>query len=336
MTDTPSAVGTGAGSVAFDPGVPSLPSSTSSPRLPWRTAIGGAFAVTLLRPASWAVGLAGFLAGGGVLVVGLPIAVLPTPSGLQNALGGPVSTLVVGTPSNTLIALIVLLAAGAVVALAGGTFVGAWAERAGIALTLGAAEEERLLVAPDLRGAPGAGRTACVRLLSLVPVAVAVGLAWQPVYDATYQELILPRDLGTPLPIRVIGGVPGPLAAILLTWLVSDSAAALGVRRLVLGRHAVLAACGLGWLDLVRHPLRSTGTAVVGLFVLVTLLGPAMLAASAGWARVREVLLGDRDGLTVLLAVAIWIAIWLGALVLAGLASAVRVAAWTLIADRPT
>jgi hypothetical protein len=335
VTDAPSALGSGTGSVALDPGVPPLPPSASSPRLPWRTAMGGAFVVTLLRPASWAVGLAGFLAGGGVLLVGLPIAVLPTPSGLQNALGGPVSTLVVGTPSATLIALIVLVVAGAVVALVGGTIAGAWAERAGIALTLGSAEEERLFVAPDLRGAPGTGRTAGVRLLSLVPVAVVVGLAWQSVYDATYQELILPRDLVTPLPVRVIGGVPGPLAAILLTWLVSDSAAALGVRRLVLGRRPMLVAWGLGWFDLVRHPLRSTATAMVGLVVLVALLGPAMLAASAGWASVREVLLGDRDAFTVLLAVALWVAIWLGALVLAGLAAAVRVAAWTLIADRP-
>ena len=75
------------------------PSTAGGPRgrLPWGTVISGAFVVTLLRPVSWALGLAGFLAGGGLLLVAWPILVLPTPTGLQNALGGPVSSLVFGT-----------------------------------------------------------------------------------------------------------------------------------------------------------------------------------------------------------------------------------------------
>ena len=63
-------------------------------RLPWGTVITGAVVVTLLRPISWALGLASFLAGGGILLLASPILVLPTPTGLQNALGGPVHRLV--------------------------------------------------------------------------------------------------------------------------------------------------------------------------------------------------------------------------------------------------
>ena len=50
-------------------------------RLPWGTVMTGAFVVTMLRPISWALALAGFLAGGGIVLVAWPILVLPTPTG---------------------------------------------------------------------------------------------------------------------------------------------------------------------------------------------------------------------------------------------------------------
>jgi hypothetical protein len=311
----------------------------SSPAVPHRArlalipAIGGAFVVTLLRPASWAVGLAGFLAGGGILIVTLPVAVLPTPSGIQNGLGGPVSTFVVGTPSSALIALIALVLLAVIVAIVVGVVIGAWAERAGIWLALGAADEEGLLVAPDLEGAPGVGRVAVVRALSLVPVTLAAALAWPSLYDAAYRELTLPGDLATPLPVRILRAVPVQLAAVVVTWLLSDAAASLGVRRLILGRRPALAAWLLGWLALVRRPVRALVAGVVGVGTLVLLLGPALLAATVGWDRVRDLLLGGSDAVAAATSVAIWVAIWLGALVLAGLGAAVRVALWTLVAD---
>ena len=55
-------------------------------RLPWTTVVLGAVVVTLVRPAAWAIGLAGLLAGGGLLLMAAPIIVLPTPTGIQNAL----------------------------------------------------------------------------------------------------------------------------------------------------------------------------------------------------------------------------------------------------------
>lgn len=302
----------------------------ASPPVRWRQALVDAVVVTLLRPEAWLLGLAGFLAGGGVLLVGAPVAVLPTPSGLQNALGGPISTLVVGTPSTALIVLIVASVGAAAAAVIVGTVAGAWAERSGVLLTLATAREERLLDPPDLAGGPGTARVAAVRLLSLLPVALAAGLAWPPLYDAAYRELVLPGDLTTPLPIRIIRAVPGPLAAVVAAWLAADSAAALGVRRVLLGRHRVLAAWALGWVDLVRHPLRAAGTALFGLGALVLLLGPMMLAATTGWARVREVMLGDAGPVAAVIAVGVWVAVWLAALLLAGIASAIRVAAWTL------
>jgi hypothetical protein len=306
-------------------------------RLPWRTTISGAFVLTLLRPLSWVLGLAGFLAGGGLILVAWPILVLPTPTGLQNALGGPVSSLVFGDPAPLLIAVIAGGAAAFLVLVIGGTYAGAWAERQGIAVTLDAAADEGLGLASSpspLAGAPGTGGVAVLRLLALMPVLAAAVLAWQPVYDAAYRELILPRDLVTPVPLRVVGDVPWLLAGIAVVWLLSDAAAAVGVRRLVLEQRSLSSAWLQGWVDLVRRPQRILPTAVTGVMVLVLVAGPALAAAALGWARVREILAGDQGPAVAAGAVAVWVAVWLGALVLAGVASAVRAAAWTLEVPR--
>lgn len=304
-------------------------------RMRWRASIAAAFVVTLTRPASWAFGLAGFLAGGGLLLVAWPILVLPTPTGLQNALGGPVSTLVFGGPSATLVALILVSVLGVVIAVVLGTWIGAWAERQGIALVLEAAADEGLAgPVPELAAAPGPGRIAVLRLLALAPVAVAALLAWRPLYDAAYHELILPSDLATPLPVRVMLAVPLPIAGVLVTWLLADGAAAVAVRRLVLERRRVVAAWLLGWADLVRRPHRILPTALTGLGVVLLLVGPPLLASAVGWGRVREVLIEGRSPLVIVGVVATWVAIWLGGLVLAGVGAAFRAAAWTLEAAR--
>ena len=300
-------------------------------RLPWGTVITGAVEVTLLRPVSWVFGLASFLAGGGILLLAWPILVLPTPTGLQNALGGPVSSLVFGDPSPTLVVLIAGAITALLLLLLAGTLAGAWAERQGIAVALEAAADDGLgLPAADLEGAPGAWRVAVVRLLGLAPLVIVAALAWQPFYDATYRQLVLPQDLVTPLPLRILGDVPWVVIAVAGVWLLSDAAAAVGVRRLVLDREPVLAAWLMGWGDLLRRPQRIIPTALLGAAVLALLVGPAMAAAAAGWSHVRDILVGDRDPLIAAGAVGIWVAIWLGGLVLVGVGAAVRAAAWTL------
>jgi hypothetical protein len=300
-------------------------------RLPWTASIRDALVVTLVRPSSWAVGLAGFLVGGGLVLVTWPVVVLPTPTGLQNALGGPVSSLVFGAPSGALVALIVGGLAGGVVLFVLGLLVGAWAERQGIAIALEAAADEGIpTAASNLDPAPGLVRIALLRLLSLAPVAVVALLSWRPLYDVAYRELTLPDDLVTPLPFRVLRSLPLAIGALVVTWLVSDAAAAVGVRRLVLERRPVLIAWLLGWGDLVRRPLRILGTALVGIFVTLLVAGPALVAAAIGWTHVRDLLRSADDPLLIVAAVVIWISVWLGALVLAGVAAAFRNASWTL------
>jgi hypothetical protein len=300
-------------------------------RLPWRRAMAGALVVTLVRPATWVVALAGFVAGGGIIVLAWPIVVLPTPSGLQNLLGAPISTLAFGAPSRALVTMAAVIGASSAVLVVTGLLVGSWAERRGIALVLeGAAEEGYPAAAPSLDGAPGPLRVAAVRLLGLVPPIIVAALAWPTLYAVTYHELILPGDLAVPLPIRVIEQVPLQLVAVVGSWLLADTAAAVGVRRLVVERRGVLASWALGWADLARRPLRILGATAIGIAALVLAAGPALAAAALAWFRVREALELAANSPIGIAVVALWVAIWLGALVLAGVGAAVRSAAWTL------
>ena len=186
----------------------SAPAPAHAGRLAMTAVLQGAIVVTLVRPLSWLLGLASFLAGGGMFLMAAPVVVLPTPTGIQNALGAPLSTLVVGTPSTAMVLVIAGAAGAGLVLLLGGLLAGAWAERHLIALQLAAADDEGLLATRPLDGAPGTVSVAIVRALALLPV-IAVGIvAWQPVYDAAYRELVLPIDLVTPLGLRVIRDVP--------------------------------------------------------------------------------------------------------------------------------
>lgn len=315
--------------------------SSPAPRRGWRDGIAAALVATLASPATWATGLAGFLAGGGLVLVTLPILVLPTMTGIQSALGGPVSSLAFGSPSPTLVALIVGLVAGGVVVLLAGTWIGAWAERASIDAALEAARDEGLTTgepvdrAPDepqreaLDRAPGTSRVMLLRLLSLAPLVVALGLAWPPLYAAAYRELIVPGDVKVPVEIRVLLDIPWVLVGVIVVWLIADTAAALGVRHLVLERRPVVRALLLGWADLARRPHRAIATAVVGLGLPAI---PAILAiagAALGWDAARTALVGGRGFVEVVGAVVLWVATWLAALVILGVGAAFRSAAFT-------
>ncbi len=300
----------------------------------WGGALVAALVVVLTRPVTWVLGLAGFLARGGIVLLALPVTVLPTPSGVQNALGGPVSSVLFGAPSAGLLLLVGVLAAGGVLLLVAGTLAGAWAERAGICIALEAAADEALLEGAVPVPRAGMARIAVVRLLGLVPVAVLLLLSLPTIYAVGYRELILPEELRTPLLARILVAAPGTFAALAVAWFAGDAAASAAVRRLVFEPVAVPAAWLLGWWDLVRWAPRMVATGVLGLAFFGALVAPGALAAVLGWARVRETFMEGRDPVAMVLAVVLWVAAWLGALVLAGLASALRNAAWTFTALR--
>jgi hypothetical protein len=297
----------------------------------WVAVVRDAVLVTVVRPVSVAVGLAGFLARGGILLLALPVMVLPTPTGLQNALGGPVSSVLFGSLSPALVALVALGVTAAVVSAVLGMLVAAWAEQAGIRLALEAAAEEGLPVrSPDEAGAPGPWRILAIRVLGLLPFAVALLALWPAIYDAGYRELVLPDDLQTPILLRIVRAIPGQMLALAAVLLAGDAAAMAGVRRLVLERRSTRVAWLLGWVDLVRQAPRVLATELVTVLAMLILVAPAILASIVGWDRVRVELLNSPDPVAALVAVGVFVAAWGGGLVLAGWAAAFRNAVWTL------
>ena len=126
-------------------------------------------------------------------------------------------------------------------------------------------------------------------------------VAWQPLYDAAYHELVLPDDLATPLGLRVLGDVPWVVAAVLVAWVAGRrrrGPRACGASSI--GRRPILVAWLLGWIDIVRRPVRVIATAAFGIVVLTLLTVPSMAAAAAGWARVRDVMTHPDDAVGVL------------------------------------
>lgn len=314
------------------------PAPAADRPLSWGAALYAAVIVTFVRPSLWAVALAGFLARGGLVLLLAPILVLPTPSGLANILAAPVASLLFGVPSAALILVILGSIVAGIGAVVGGTFVGAWAERIVIASSLDAGADEGLVSSaaarPVLRR--GVAAVATVRLLGLVPLAVALAAAAQPLYDAIYRQLVLPDDMAASLVVRVLGDIPMPLLFIAVNWLLGDAAAAIGVRRLVLDGRSIPMAALLGWVWVIRRWYRVIPTALATTGLAVLLVAPAVVAAATGWTRLRGLLVDGREVLPIVMGLGLFIVVWIGGLVLAGAAATFRGAAWTFeLARRP-
>lgn len=300
-------------------------------RMPWGSVLLGALVVAFVRPAAWPVALAGFLGRGGVLLMLLPVLVIPTPTGIANAVGGPVSSFLFGSPSPALLTMLAAVIAGAIALVVAGAVVAGWSERSGILQSLRVAADEGF-VPPrhaQLAGGGSLASLAALRLLGLVPPLVALLLSAPVLYDAFYRELVLPDELRSPLAIRVLRDVPGTVLAVAATWLVADAATSLAIRRHVLERRGLVASWAAGWVGLVRRPVRVVGTALATVALTIGLVGPGLVAGAFAWIRARDVLREDRDALAIVLSVLLFVALWLGALVLAGVGAAFRGAAWT-------
>jgi hypothetical protein len=104
----------------------------------------------------------------------------------------------------------------------------------------------------------------------------------------------------------------------------------------VLERRGVLRAWALGWADLVRRPHRIIPVALLGDLALVLTAGPALVVAAIAWLRVREALEVAGTSLLGIAVVALWVGMWLGSVVLAGVGAAIRASLLTLEGARRT
>ena len=315
-----------------------------------RTSVATALAVVLSDPALWLLGAAGFLVRGGWLLLVLPIWSLPSPVAITTLLGA--DALGTGRLTPQLLGLI-----AAALAAFGATLVASAAAAAAVEV----AAFEHFVCDPETlelrrgreaRQLPGGERSRLiVRLVALsglllLPAGAALVATALRMIEAVYQEFLLPGSLDVPLALRIVASSLAPLFVLVLCLLGAEVLWSVMSRQLMAARVDPGSSLGAqhdtayGPLrgaprTLLRQPLRSAATALLAWLATLCLVLPAVGAVLVGWAAVRSAFLGSgalRDPQAAAaagLVSVLFVALWCGALLLAGLASAFRAALWS-------
>lgn len=303
-----------------------------------------ALAFGLADPDTIVVALAGFLLRGGIVLLLLPSAVLPSVIGIAGATGVDAFG-IDGRPTPWLFEVAVVasvaVALWLLLAFTVGSLVDVW--------LIEAVRDEDADAARRPRPLPDLGillDLAGIRAICLVPVAAAVVWAGSQIYNSVYNELTVPSNLAVPLPIRVIEGAGGAVLVVGLAWLASEVVAAIAVRRLVVLDAGVPRALGGAIVQIVRRPLSTALTAILSFGTSLMAMGLVMIATTTAfdWCRVATraeqpilVTIGIgslgttrdfRPAVFVLAVFALGLA-WVAALAVSGVASAWRSAAFT-------
>jgi len=297
----------------------------------WGGAMLGSLASTLERPAWWALGLGSFLVRGGLLVFVVPIVILPTPAGLQNAFGAELVGFVFGSPSMAFLTAVIVATAGLTGWLMLGGLLAAWTDIALVAAVAGSRSIGRAV-----SGWSGlAWRAVGIRLASHVPLAVALSWGLARIYDAIYAEYLHPGDPAIPLALRIVERVPEVIAIIALAWIAGEAAGGLGIRHLALGGLTAGQALVRGWFDILLQPTVVATLLITGA-ALVAVALPLAGAAGGAWDRLRALLADGADPALLVLALVAFVATWLAGITLVGVVAAWRSAAWTFEVARRT
>jgi len=314
-------------------GGPIGPRSVPPGALAWPRAMAMASAVAASRPRLWVFALLAFLTRGGLVALMVPLLVLPTFVGLSNIVG-PTSVTAAG-PTPRLIAMVAIWLGAVLAAIGGGTLIAAAAEvalhRAVVAprpdpAWSGFPPGWIAATAPASRGA--ALRVAMVRLVLLVPVALALVVAVPAWVQVAYRELLLPTDLAVPLPVRVIAGAPLPAVLVVAAWLAAEVLGGLAARRIALHGSSVAGAFRAAVGDVAHAPVSTLVTLLVAIGGTLLVLGPAVVLVGAAWEHARIALVDGTDAAGVFLATLMLVAAWVGCLAVAGIAAAWRSALW--------
>jgi len=295
-----------------------------------------ALLAVLGRPTWWVLGLAGFLARGGILLFVLSTATLPSPLALSNIVAPLLVPIVFGGVTPFLVA-VIGLGIGSVVAW---ILVGAW---------LGAATEVVLI--RDARrvaleeGLPARSeitlrrwvvlRVAAAHLLAHIPLGAALAASSVAIVNVTYTELVNPFEVVTPLPIRIARAATTQIAAIVLAWIAGEIAGGIAARRIVVRGDGIVRAVTGAYGEMLARPWSSVLPALLTLAVLVVDLAAMLAAVDIAWTAARGRLTDlPADGVEIGFAIVAFAAAWCLALAVAGLISAWRSVAMTLEADR--
>ena len=291
-------------------------------------ALGRGLLVTLATPPTWPLALAAFLIRGGIILLVVPIVVVPTPVGLGNAFGPTLTAIALGqVPPEAVVG--AGLAGLAIVAwLFGGGWLAAAVEAEGARMV--AADAGSGVVRARGAGAPVPGRILAARLFAAIPFVLVVAWASFRLVLTTYNELTAPRDVTTPIVLRVLAATPEVVVAIVLAWMAAEIVGAIAARRIALAGdgvgRALLAAVG----ECLRHPLSVLGRFWIPTLVLGLVVVPSAVASAAAWSATADALADGGDPLRILISVVTLVVVFTVGLVLLGVVCAWRAAIWTI------
>jgi hypothetical protein len=285
----------------------------------------------LANPTVWIIALAGFLLRGGIVLVLAPVVVIPSAVGLANAFGPMLTTIVLGGPSPQIVVLLIAVIGAAFIWLLGGGWLAAAFEAETIRrIALDDAPGSDPVVRPARGPLGAAGPILAARLVAALPFVVALAAGSMRLVDLTYRELTLPSEIGAALLVRVVRGAPDALFWMGLTWLLFEIWGAMAARRIVLAGDDPLPALGRSVLQALRRPVATLALAILPLAVLLVVLVPSAVASGTTWDAIRAELAGPAAPLTVAALVLLFVLLWGAGLVLLGMVSAWRSAAWTI------
>jgi hypothetical protein len=277
----------------------------------------------LARPSTWPLALVGFLVRGGWLLVVAPVVVVPTPVGLANVIAPFLEDVAFGRRTVEVVMIAVVAVLLISVWLIGGGLVAAVAEAEGVRRV---AEEEDLVL-PDRAVAV---RILVARLLALIPL--VLGLVWAGIrlVAVAYRELTVPSDVAVPIVWRILAGAPEAILVLVLTFALSEIAGAVASRRIVVVGQAPVPALRAGARRLRTQLGQMLALAFATNGVVLAVLLATGLAATAIWGALADSL--DQEDVSVFTTVLLFgfVALFLGGLVLIGLACAWRAAVWTV------
>jgi hypothetical protein len=286
---------------------------------PWST-LHEALDIASNQPVLWLLGAAGFLLRGGFIVLLLALVSLPSPVQVRLLIGD-------GLGSAGFSGGLVAVAAGVGIVTAALLLGSMWA-----VANLEVASFERGHVAQ--LGAARLDRHARRRAASWIFVAQAlafllIGAAALPLIagatTVAYQEIVRPSGDG-PLYTRIVAGVEPQLLLLAVAILVAEALSAVGTRA-ALRRASGLSAPAhrARWRPLV---------AGIGWMISLGVLVPALWSLAVVWHWVSGALLGvsgsSAAGLAVAVAISVLAGVWASVVTLAGFASALRGALWTV------
>lgn len=309
----------------------------SEARHPYGAAIAGVVA----DPGLWLLGAAGFLVRGGFLLLALPIWTLPGVIEITTIVGpdaigpgglaGRGTVLALVAAGGALAILFAALVAGAAIETAAWDRLarGEAAEVLDADVGLPAGRAARVGLVLDLAG---------VGLACLVPALLAAAVAVVAIVQAIYAEIIVPGSLAIPLPVRIATRAAPALALVAAGLVVGELLHGVASRRVLRGAASSRGLTGRPVLaaiaEVVRRPASVLFAAAAGWVVAAAAALLALASILICWSFVRAAYVdaapldgGDAPGL--LAATAVFVAVWLAALLLCGVASAIRAALWS-------